>query len=422
MSESWQDELDRAVDERFSRMVQVRRRLHAHPEVSGQERETSLYLYQLLGDDGFEVRMGPEGRGIVADDDSGGSSGPVALRADIDALRIHDAKRVPYRSQHEGVMHACGHDAHAATVFGAMMALRALRASGKLPWPVGVRGIFQPAEETIQGAKEMIAVGAVEDAQAILAAHVDPTFRLGQIGLREGVLTANCDEMRITITGLGGHAARPHETSDPIAAAAQLINALYLYIPRVTDSRDAVVVTVGQIDGGDNANVIPEEVFLRGTLRSLDRVVRRDSMEHICRLANGIGQTTETKIQVHFGMGSHSICNDSGVNELIRHAGNEVLGPQGVKEILLPSMGSEDFAFYLDHVPGAMLRLGCASDKTGAASLHSALFDIDEEAMRLGAKILARAAIYWFCPQRRARGASFPLEPRSLHGDDLVTP
>ncbi|MFV1965302.1 MAG: M20 family metallopeptidase, partial [Pirellulaceae bacterium] len=336
MSDNWQQEIDRAVDDRFARMVELRRRMHVHPEVSGEERETSLFLYQLLGDEGFEVRMGPEGCGVIADEQENAEGGPFALRADIDALRIQDAKRVDYRSQCDGAMHACGHDAHTATVFGAMSALRAVRRAGKLPWNVGVRGIYQPSEETVAGARAMIAVGAVEGAQAVIAVHVDPTLRLGQIGLRVGVLTANCDEMRITINGRGGHAARPHETRDPIAAAAQLINALYLYIPRVTDSREAVVVTIAQIDGGDNANVIPEQVHLRGTIRSLDQAIRRHAMEHICRLAHGTGETTETKIHVEFGLGSHSVCNDVQIVDLFRLATCEVLGPEGVQEILRP--------------------------------------------------------------------------------------
>jgi amidohydrolase len=402
MPDNWQQAIDAAVDDRFARMVELRRRLHTYPEVSGEERETSLYLYQLLGDEGFEVRMGPEGRGVVADEQECVEEGPFALRADIDALRIHDAKHVAYRSRCDGVMHACGHDAHTATVFGAMSALRAVRLAGKLPWDIGVRGIFQPSEETIQGAQEMIEVGAVEGVQAIVAAHVDPTIDLGRIGLRVGVLTANCDEMRITVSGRGGHAARPHETSDPIAAAAQLINALYLYVPRVTDSQEAVVVTIGQVDGGDNANVIPELVMLGGTLRSLDRNVRRHTMEHICRLAHGIGETTETKIQVHFGLGSHSICNDQGIIELLSRAARDSLGPNGVHEIPRPSMGSEDFAFYLNHVPGAMFRLGCTSGRAGGAMLHTPIFDIDEEALRNGAKIMARTVVHWFAPERNS--------------------
>jgi len=395
MSDDWKQALDAAVERRFAEMVELRRHLHSHPEVSGQERETSLHLYQILGNQGLEVRMGPEGRGVVADGSPArdASSGLVALRADIDALRIKDAKNVSYRSQCEGVMHACGHDAHTAVVYGAATALQDLRAAGRLPDTVSFRAIFQPAEETCEGAKEMIAVGALEGVESILAVHMDPTRKTGRVGLRAGVLTANCDEMWIDISGVGGHAARPHETSDPIAAAAQLISALYLYIPRMTDSQDAVVVTIGHIAGGEHANVIPEAVHLAGTIRTLDRVVRRRTMEHVCRLAHGVGETTQTKITVHFGLGSHSVCNDDELVRLLRLASHDVIGSGGVDQIPRASMGSEDFAFYLDQVPGAMARLGCASETLGGAPLHTSNFDVDEESLKIGARILARALV-----------------------------
>ncbi len=402
MSDSWQQELDRQIDGRYDQIVEVRRRLHMYPEVSGDERQTSLYLYQLLGDEGFDVRMGPDGRGVLADlptvpDQTG--QGMIALRGDIDALRIHDAKEVEYRSQHDGVMHACGHDAHTAIVLGALYSLNDLQNAGRVPWEIRLRGIFQPAEETCVGAVEMIRVGALEGVDAILAAHMDPARRLGRVGLRAGVLTANSDEVQVNIVGRGGHAARPHEASDPIAAAAQLINAMYLFVPRATDSQDSVVVTMGQLIGGDNANVIPEEVTLRGTIRTLEPDVRDETFDHIRRLAAGIGQTTDTNIQVRFGHSSHSINNDTQLVKLLARAGRDVLGLEGIERIARPSMGSEDFAFYVEKTPGAMFRLGCTSDQIGGFPLHSPTFDIDEEALRIGARILARSVVYWSDPE-----------------------
>lgn len=404
MSDSWQHELDRKIDARYDQMVEIRRRLHMYPEVSGDEHQTSLYLYQLLGDEGFHVRMGPDGHGVLADlvaasEETG--QGMIALRADIDALRIHDAKEVTYRSRHDGVMHACGHDAHTAIVFGAICSLNDLQDAGLLPWEIRMRGVFQPAEETCVGAMEMIRVGALDGVDAILAAHMDPVRRLGRIGLRAGVLTANSDQVQVNIVGRGGHAARPHEASDPIAAAAQLINALYLFVPRATDSQDAVVVTIGQLLGGDNANVIPEEVTLRGTIRTLESDVRDETFDHIQRLATGIGQTTDTRIQVRFGHSSRSIDNDARLVDLLVQSGTEILGSQGIERIARPSMGSEDFAFYVEKTPGAMFRLGCTSDRTGGFPLHSPTFDIDEEALRIGAGILARTVVYWSDPDSR---------------------
>ncbi|MEX2185966.1 MAG: amidohydrolase [Pirellulales bacterium] len=393
---SWRLEIDAAVDRSFDRLVAVRRRMHMQPEPSGAEQKTSLFLYQLLGDEGFSVRLGPEGCGVIADLPSSETHDTcIALRADIDALYIHDAKPAEYRSQCDGVMHACGHDAHTAIVLGATLAVRDVAAAGSLPRATPLRALFQPAEETGNGAKAMIEVGAIDRVTAILATHVDPSRKVGHVGLRTGVLTANCDEMRIVVRGRGGHAARPHESSDPIAAAAQFVNALYLFVPRSTDSQDAVVVTIGEMRGGDNANVIPEEVTLRGTIRTLDARVRGQTFEHIKRLAEGIGQMTLTRIDVEYGWATDSVINDAGLVALLRRGAREVVGDAGVEEIARPSMGSEDFAAYLQHTPGAMIRLGCVSDRAGGPMLHSPLFDVDEEVIRHGAKILAHAAVYW---------------------------
>ncbi len=401
MTANWELELDRAIDRRFEEMVDIRRHMHQHPEVSGQERETSLYLYQMLGDAGLQVRMGPDGHGVIADSAPGKelTNHPLlALRADIDALRIHDEKEVVYRSLTDGVMHACGHDCHSAIAATVLITLTQLQQQDLLPWPLQVRGLFQPSEETAQGAREMIRVGAMEGVDAILGLHVDPTRRVGKIGLRSGALTAAADEIEFRIVGRGGHAARPHEASDPIAAAAQLINALYLFIPRVTDSRDAVVVTIGQIAAGHTANVIPEEVILRGTIRTLERDVRSMTLRHIERLAEGVSKTSDTRIKVHAGASTHSVINNPHLISLVTEVVTEVLGAEGAEQIERPSMGSEDFAFYLDHAPGAMIRLGCASDRCGGFALHNPCFDIDEDALRIGARVLARSAVRWFDP------------------------
>ncbi len=405
MSAPWPKLLDRAIDDRFGRMVEVRRHLHMHPEPSGCEEQTTRYLWRLLEEQRLDVRLGFDGRGVIADGfgrPGEDTSNRIALRADIDALRIQDQKQVEYCSSVPAVMHACGHDAHCAMVLGALWALGDLARGDKLPWPVAVRGIFQPAEETCEGAKQMIEIGALESVSAIVAAHVDPTRPVGHIGLREGVLTANCDTMRIRITGRGGHAARPHETVDPIAAAAQLINAIYLFIPRVTDSQDALVVTIGQISGGDNPNVIPERVELHGTLRTLSNRVRKHAVKHIRQLAHGTGEMSHTKIDVQFHLALGSVVNKSKMTKLVRRAGLDALGPECLDEIPRPSMGAEDFAYYLDHVEGMMVRVGCASAAAGHSPLHTPLFDVDEEALRIGARVLARTAVLWADPEREA--------------------
>lgn len=404
MQNHWQQQLDAAIDRRTGECVAVRRHLHAHPEISGCEHETSLYLYQLLSNEGFDVRMGPDGRGLLVDARDEPDVPKFALRADIDALRIHDEKKVEYRSQNDGIMHACGHDVHSSILLGALIGLHDLEARGQLPWPVNIRGIFQPSEETATGAAEMVDAGALEGVSAILATHVDPTRSVGHIGVRAGVLTANCDGMQFRLTGRGGHAARPHETLDPIAAAAQLINSIYLTIPRATDSQDAVVVTIGQITGGGNPNVIPEQVELRGTVRTLDLNVRDQTVEHIERICRGVAQSSGTTIDVSFGSRIKCVQNDAELTELLRSEGRDLLGDKQIDEIARASMGSEDFAVYLDHVPGAMFRLGCAKPGTSAPPLHTPLFDVDEAAIPIGAKVLARTVVSWSDPARIRRG------------------
>jgi amidohydrolase len=380
-------------------MVALRRHLHAHPEPSGHELQTSLHLYQLFDELGLLVRMGPEGCGVIVENRNPEPARRIALRADIDALRIEDQKQTPYRSTVPGIMHACGHDAHTATVFGALTALDRLQRDGALPWPVRWRGIFQPAEETSNGARSMVDAGALEGVGAILSMHVDPTRRAGTIGIRTGVLTASCDTMRIAVKGRGGHAARPHESIDPIAASAQLIGTLYQYVPRATDSQDAVVVSFGQIHGGQNFNVIPEVVILEGTVRTLDRGIRQKTIAHIRQLVEGCEKVTGTRIEVSFEHGSPSVYNDEGLTKLIGSVAAGLLGVENVVDLPRPSMGSEDFADYLEHVPGMMFRLGAAGDDAPWSGLHTPTFDVDERCLAIGAKILARSVIEWSKPE-----------------------
>jgi amidohydrolase len=393
MTAIWQAKLDAAIDGSTAEMVGLRRHLHMHPEPSGEELQTSLHLYQLFAKAGLPVRMGPEGCGLVVDSRSHANKKRIAVRADCDALRIQDEKSVDYHSQVPQVMHACGHDVHTATVFGAISALDALERAGELPWPVTWRGIFQPAEETSDGAASMIRAGAIKDVDAIVALHVDPSRPAGTIGVRPGVFTASCDMMRVTVRGRGGHAARPHESVDPIAAAAQLISTLYQFIPRATDSQDAVVVSFGQIHGGLNANVIPEEVVLEGTVRTLNRHVRERTIANIHRIAQGIESVTGTKLDVDFDEGTASVDNDPAITALVEREAQDLLGQEYVAQMPRPSMGSEDFAAYLEQVPGSMFRLGCAGDRSPWPGLHTPTFDVDEKCLPVGAKILARSIV-----------------------------
>lgn len=390
---AWRKAIDQLVDDRFDQLVDLRRHLHAHPELSREELETSLLLYQRLSDAGLSVKMGPEGRGLLVDSVASESNSPrIGLRADIDALRIQDEKTTDYRSQRPGVMHACGHDAHTTCLIGAILTLHEAQQQGILPASLCWRAIFQPAEEVAEGAAQMVQAGAMEDVSAMLALHVDPTLQVGRIGLRSGVLTAFADMIRIDVHGRGSHAARPHESHDPIAAASQLVGALYQLIPRSTDSQETVVVSFGQITGGEAANVIPEQVTLRGTVRTLDRDVRDRTLKQMQQIANGIAQATNTQIDIHTDVSIPSVDNDPLLAGLVAEEGKSLLGIDSVEHLMRPSMGSEDFSVFGEHAPVTLFRLGCVASAPGPG-LHTPLFDVDDQALAIGAKLLARTTI-----------------------------
>jgi len=404
----WREQLNAIIDEQFSDVVALRRYLHQHPEVSGEEYATSDLLAARTSELGMTVRRGPEKRGVIADLRLPGSreDDPVfAVRGDIDALRIQDSKTVEYASQRAGIMHACGHDAHAAMTFGVAAAVTELHNQTDFrDFAEGFRfrAIFQPAEETCRGALEMIEAGALEGVEAIIATHVDPRRNLGAIGVRSGVLTANCDHLHVTVHGQGGHAARPQEARDPIWAATQLISELYQRVRSESDGNPEVVIAFGQIFGGHNGNVIPDDVTLNGTLRTLSPVARDAAKSGIQAIAKRVGEATGTTIEIDFVSAADAVVNCPQLTELISATAGEGMDDVTVKKIAQPSMGGEDFAFYGNHVPAAMFRLGVCSDKCGGAPLHTSDFDLDEEALRIGIRIMAQTAIAW-CETKRDR-------------------
>ena len=393
MSTGWKRELDAIVAEQAGRVVDLRRHLHRHPEPSGAEHETSQLLYQNLLELGLDARIGPEGCGVVADNPADAGAPRIAFRGDIDALRIQDEKLVEYRSRRDGVMHACGHDAHASVAYGVASALAELERRGHAPWPLTWRAVLQPEEETAAGARKMIAKGALDNVRAIFAMHVDPMRPCGAVGICAGPMTANCDGLEFVIHGQGGHGARPHESHDPIAATAQLINALYQFVPLATDSFDAVVLSIGQVSSGQNPNVIPDRAELSGTLRTLSAAVREQTIEKIRQIMRGVSEVTATEIELTFTASIPSVQNDPNATEIVRMAAAEVVDVEGIQPITRPSMGSEDFACFVEEIPGAMFRLGVASDLSTVTPLHTPRFDIDEAALQLGVRILARAVI-----------------------------
>lgn len=386
----WRPALDRYIDSRADRIRDVRRHLHAHPEPSREEYQTTRFLADRLEEAGVPFSVVPSRRGILAG--TLDASRPlVAFRADVDALPIADAKDVPYRSTRDGVMHACGHDAHAAMALAAAEALWACRDA--LPGPVPWRAVFQPAEEVGEGAREMVAAGAMEGVKAVAALHVDPERTVGRVGCRARELTAFCHDLGVVVRGVGGHAARPHLARDPLLAAAQFLTAVYQLIPRNVDARDPTVVTFGMARAGASCNVIPEEVSLRGTIRTLSRQSSQRVAERLQQIARGIGEATETRFELRLSNSTDGVFNDPAVTAVCARAAGEVVGPGNLDEIRLPSMGGEDFSGYLAEAPGCLLRLGVGGEGAPAHHLHSPSFDVDERALALGAKILARSAV-----------------------------
>ncbi len=394
--EHWEPGIDRQIADLEERLIEVRRYLHAHPEPSKEERETSKYLAVQLSDAGLDAQLCRDGLGVIAEVTLGkvADDAPlIAIRADIDALRIPDTKTTSYASQNEGLCHACGHDAHATMVLGAALCAQACSQVADEKPGFRLRFLFQPAEETSDGARWLVEQGAVEGVDSILGIHVDPERALGTVGIRYGTMTANCDEVEIIVEGKGGHSARPHHTLDPIAAAAQVISTLYEFLPRSVDSRSPSVFSVGKIVGGSLPNVIPERVEIRGSLRTLDAVTRETLKTRIEEIVHGVKELSRTSMHLRFSTPIDAVENDPRVTAALEEASRRVLGDDGVQSIAQPSMGGEDFSGYLTRVPGALLRLGCAPPGFTAPFLHAPDFDIDERAITIGTRILLRAAL-----------------------------
>ena len=385
------EELDRRITRIAPELSKIRRHLHANPELSGEELASTAFIGGRLTAAGVLHKYGKERRGIITTISKSSPKTPVvAFRAELDALPIVEENDVSYRSTKDGVMHACGHDAHAAILFGTLCALHSASSI-----PVGWRGIFQPSEEVGRGAREMIERGALSAVDAIVALHVDPTLPAGKIALNAGPQTASCQDFEVEVRGRGGHGARPHKTIDPIATAAEFVTLLYQALPRRTDARDPLVVTIGQIQGGHAANVIPDAVKMKGTLRALEPSVLRAAREIIRKLCRGTAQTFGGTVRVSFDGELGGVVNDPRITETCLAAAREVVGAGNLLVEGRPSMGAEDFADYLSLVPGCMIRLGVRRKRKKITPLHTSTFDIDERSLVIGARLLGRVLVHW---------------------------
>jgi len=387
------DNLEGRLERLAATLPETRRHLHRYPELSGAEFATTAYLSERLARAAVPHRVGQGNRGIIADPATAVPSPGkpvIALRADIDALPIEEANPVEYRSQQPGVMHACGHDAHTSILLGLTLALH--RAEGLA---VGWRAIFQPSEEVGQGALEMIRQGALSGVEAVVALHVDPNRPVGTVGVTPGPRTAWCQDFTIEVTGRGGHGARPHDTVDPIAASAHLITLIYQALPRQNDARNPVVVTIGAIQGGHASNVIPNHVSLKGTIRSVDQPTAERAHDCLQRLCASAAQAFQATVTPRFDPLLPGLVNDPAIARLCAGAARELLGDAAVATDDRVSMGAEDFAEYTRLTPGCMISLGTNTPGRPVTPLHTPTFDIDERALLIGARLLARVLSCW---------------------------
>jgi amidohydrolase len=380
--------LDAWLDEHADDLVAVRRRIHSRPELGYAEHETTALLVARLAAAGLEPRVLPGGTGLLCDVGAGPRT--VALRADIDALPITDAKSVPYRSTIDGACHACGHDVHATILLGAAEAL-----AGADALPGRVRIVFQPAEETLPGgALEAIDGGALKDVERIFALHCDPRLTTGRVGLRAGSITAACDKVEVTLSGPGGHTARPHLTVDLVNALGKVITEVPGLLARHVDPRAGMSLVWGAVESGVAANAIPRDGVLRGTVRVLSREAWHSAGELVRRLVTDVVAPTGAGVTVAYTQGVPPVVNDAGSVGLLRQGVTAAVGPGAVSDAE-QSLGGEDFAWYLERVPGALARLGVRPPhETGPyLDLHQPSFDVDEACLPVGVRLLVGAAL-----------------------------
>jgi amidohydrolase len=386
-------QLDRWLAARGAELVAVRRHLHAHPELSGQEFETAALVARELAVAGLSPRFLPKGNGVICDVPGVGDNDRViAIRADIDALPLQDIKDVPYRSTVDGVCHACGHDVHTTVLLGVGLALAQLAERGELPGRV--RLIFQPAEETPPcGAPEVIAANGLRDVSAIFALHCYPQLPVGLVGVRSGPMTAAADMVEIILRGRGGHTARPHLTSDLVHALGRVVVDVPALLDRRVDPRAGVSMVFGAIQAGEAHNAIPAEGRARATVRVLNRDAWREVPALVTKLVNDVVAGTGAEAEINYRRGVPPVINDRLATAVVAGAAAAALGPDRVVEAEI-SMGGEDFAFYLDHVPGAMIRLGVGIPGTSEKmDIHQAGFDVDERAIGHGVRVMVHTAL-----------------------------
>ncbi len=368
--------------------IEIRHHLHAHPELSYREFETSAFVQQKLGEWGipFEIKATTGVIGLIKGKNP--EKRVIALRADMDALPIKEENTVSYKSQNEGVMHACGHDVHTTVLLGAAKILHEL----KDEWEGTIKLIFQPGEERNPGgASLLIKEGVLENPkpQAIFGLHVHPALETGKLSFRGGMVMASADELYISIKGKGGHAAAPHTTVDTILVASHLVVSLQQIISRNRNPFSPSVLSITSFQGGYTTNVIPSEVKLMGTFRAMDETWRFKAHELIRKQATELVHSMGAAIDLHIDVGYPVVHNNEILNTIARHKAEEFAGKENVSETEM-RMGAEDFGYYTQSIPGCFYRLGVMNIEKGITSgVHTPTFNIDESAIETGMGMMA---------------------------------
>lgn len=369
-------------------IISIRHHLHAHPELSYKEFETSAFVRRQLDAYGIPWKIMADTGVVGIIEGRNPSSRVVALRADMDALPIHEENQVPYRSVHAGVMHACGHDVHTSCLLGAARIL----AETKAEWEGTVKLIFQPGEERNPGgASIMIREGVLESPKpsCIVGMHVNPQLETGKLSFRGGKVMASADEIYITVSGKGGHAAAPHNTTDVILVASHIVVGLQQVISRNNNPFSPSVLSICAFNGGYTTNVIPHEVKLMGTFRAMDEQWRFKAHELIRRQVKAIGEGMGADVDLTIDVGYPNVYNDENLHEIAMASAKAFMGEEWVEETEL-RMGAEDFGYYSQLVPGCFFRLGTGNVAKGITSgVHTPTFNIDENAIEIGMAMMA---------------------------------
>jgi amidohydrolase len=374
----------------FAELVKLRRYLHQHPESSTHEKETARFVAKTLRGYGIAVKERVGGYGVVGLVRGAQAGKCIALRADMDALRIQEENNVPFRSKNNGLMHACGHDAHTAML---LVTGRILQKNRHLLKGT-VKLLFQPSEECNPGgALAMIREGVLQNPRvdAILALHVFPEITSGRIGVRNGISMAQADEFRITVIGKSGHGSQPDVTIDPIVTAAAIVQALQTIVSRKMSPFEPAVVSIGRIQGGHAWNIIPDQVVLAGTARSLKPVITKRIKRELFRIVRRTAAAFGARTEIVYQSGFPPVVNNIAICDLLRSSVRTLYGNKALVEIQRPSMGGEDFAYYLKKVTGAMFYLGVRPKQY--FPLHNSRFTLDEQALPKGVGTFVRAVM-----------------------------